>query len=678
MSREAALRQPNPDNRKSMFPKIRTMKRIVLLAAALTAFHAATAKEYTLVSPDGGIEVTVSTFPELQWSVSRRGEPLIDASRIGLTFAGEAPLGVDPKVRSVRRTSVDTRSTAEVPTKFRELHDRCNELEIAFRGDWTLRMRAYDNGVAYRFETARRGEAVVADETAEFNFAADNDTYWTRERNPDFITHCEAFFERKRLSELDRAVYAFLPVYFATPAGTRMVVTETDLEDYPCMFLFGGEGQKLRAEFPPVVLESRLKEGSDRSEEFLRKADYIARTKGTRTYPWRVVTIDGSDRELLENYLPYQLAARPVEGDASWVRPGKIAWDWWNGLNVYGVDFVAGVNTATYKYFIDFAAKYGIEYILLDEGWSVSTLNIREPRKEVDLREIIRYGNEKGVGVVLWTLWNPMKKDLEGILDTYRAWGVKGIKIDFMQRSDQEMVNFYEQIARAAFDRHLLVDYHGAFKPAGLQRKYPNVMTFEGVYGMENDKCSADITPGHDCVLPFTRMVAGPMDYTPGATVNATAADFSISWSHPMSQGTRAHQAALYVLYESPLQMLCDSPSHYLRTPEFTSFIAAVPTVWDEIVALHAAAGEYVAVARRHGEKWYIGAITDWTGRDLEIDLSFLGEGRYRMESFEDGVNADVYAQDFRTAVRTVTRAERLSIHLASGGGWAAILTPEK
>ena len=391
------------------------MKRLLLLAAALTAATAISAKDYKVTSPDGQIEVKVSTYPELRWSASRAGEPLLDESRIGMTFAGEVPLGAAPAVRSARTKAIDERSTAEVPTKFRELHDRCNELEIAFRGDWALRMRVYDNGVAYRFETSRKGDAVVVDETAEFNFAADNDTYWTRERNPDFISHCEAFFERKRLSELERSVYAFLPVYFATPQGTRMVVTETDLEDYPCMFLFGGEGSKLHAEFPPVVLESRLKEGSDRNEEFLRKADYIAATKGTRTYPWRVVTIDGSDRELLENYLPYQLAAPAIEGDASWVRPGKIAWDWWNGLNVYGVDFQAGVNTATYKYFIDFAAKYGIEYILLDEGWSVSTLNIREPRKEVDLQEIIRYGNEKGVGVVLWTLWNPMKKDLEGI-----------------------------------------------------------------------------------------------------------------------------------------------------------------------------------------------------------------------------------------------------------------------
>ena len=654
------------------------MKRLFLIAAALTAATTTSAREYTVTSPDGKIEVKVSTQPELRWSLSRAGERLLEPSRIGLTLAGEAPLGVAPAVRSVRTEAIDTRSTAEVPTKFRELHDRCNELLIAFRGDWAVRLRVYDNGAAYRFETARRGETVVEDETAEFNFASDNDTYWTRERNPDFISHCEAFFERKRLSELERSVYAYLPVYFATPGGTRMVVTETDLEDYPCMFLFGGEGRRLRAEFPPVVLESRLKEGSDRNEEFLRKADYIAVTEGTRTYPWRVVTVDEDDRALLENYLPYQLASKAVEGDASWVRPGKISWDWWNGLNVYGVDFEAGVNTATYKYFIDFAARYGLEYILLDEGWSVSTLNIREPRREVDLKEIVRYGNEKGVGVILWTLWNPMKKDLTGILDTYRDWGVKGIKIDFMQRSDQEMVRFYDEIARAAFDRGLIVDFHGSFKPAGLQRKYPNVLSFEGVYGMEHDKCSTDISPVHNCTLPFTRMVAGPMDYTPGATRNATRADFAISWDNPMSQGTRAHQAALYVVFESPLQMLCDSPSHYLREAEFTAFIAAVPTVWDETVGLAASVGEYAAVARRSGEKWYIGAITDWTARTLEAPLKFLDGGRYRMKVFADGVNADRIARDYRTETREVTRDDAIALRMAPGGGWAAVLEPVK
>jgi alpha-glucosidase len=454
-----------------------------------------------------------------------------------------------------------------------------------------------------------------------------------------------------------------------------MVVTETDVEDYPCMFLFGGNGTRLDAQFPPVVLEARLKDGSDRNEEFVRKADYIATTAGTRTFPWRLVTIDPDDRALLENYLPYQLARPAIEGDASWVKPGKISWEWWHSLTLHGVDFKSGVNTQTYKYYIDFASEYGLEYILLDEGWSVSTLNIKEPRAEVDVEELVRYGREKGVDVILWTLWNPMKKDLTGILDTYREWGVKGIKIDFMQRSDQEMVNFYEEIARACFDRELLVDYHGSFAPKGLQRKYPNVMSFEGVYGMENDKSSVDISPAHDCVLPFTRMVAGPMDYTPGATINSALGQFRENWTQPMSQGTRAHQAALYVVFESPLQMLCDSPSHYMRNPELTRFIAAVPTVWDETRALHASAGEYACVARRNGDKWYIGAITDWTGREMELDLSFLDEGNYTMEFFEDGVNADTYAADFRTGTREVSAGDKITVSLAPGGGWAAIST---
>lgn len=652
------------------------MKKMLLLAALLlTAATTLRAREYTVTSPDRRIVVTVATDPVLTWRVERDGERLIDASRIGLKLTGEAPFGEQCAVRRVARRAVDLSSTAEVPTKFREVRDRCNELLISFRGDWAVRLRVYDNGAAYRFETSRKGNVEIERECAEFRFAEGSETLWPRETTPDFVSHCEASFVREPVTGADSVRYAFLPVWFTSPGGTRMVVTETDLEDYPCMFL-RAEGGVPCAAFPPVVLESRLKEGSDRNEEFVRTAPYIARTQGTRTFPWRLVTIDPDDRSLLENNLSYVLASPSVEGDASWVRPGKISWEWWHSLNLYGVDFRAGVNTQTYKYYIDFAARYGIEYILLDEGWSVSTLNIREPRPEVDLAELIRYGREKGVGVVLWTLWNPMKRDLEGILDTYRDWGVKGIKIDFMQRSDQEMVRFYEQIARAAFDRGLLVDFHGAFKPAGLQRKYPNVLTFEGVYGMEHDKCSTDISPVHDCTLPFTRMVAGPMDYTPGATRNATQADFAISWDNPMSQGTRAHQAALYVLFESPLQMLCDSPSNYLRTPEFTSFIAAVPTVWDQTVALDAAVGEYAAVARRNGAKWYIGAITDWTPRTLQAQLSFLGEGRYRMTVLEDGINADRIAHDFRVRTCEVTRNDTIDLPMAPGGGWAAIIEP--
>ncbi len=652
------------------------MKKVIFLVVLLTTTLSLQAKEYTVCSPDKNISVRVATTPVLQWSVMRGDEVLTEPSRIGLQPHGETLLGDAPQLRRATVRAVDERSTAVVPTKFKEVRDCCNELRLSFRGDWSVVFRVYDNGVAYRFETTRRGSLDVANELVELRFAGDFRTLWPREENSDFISHCEAFFDWKSLSQLEHKQYAYLPVFLTSPHGTRMVITESNLEDYPCLFLFGGDGSRLEGKFPPVVLESRLREGSDRNEELVRKADYIARTEGTRCFPWRILTIDADDRALLENNLAYQLASPAVDDDTAWIRPGKISWEWWNSLNLYGVDFKAGVNTETYKYFIDFAARFGIEYILLDEGWSVSTLNIKEPRPEIDMQELIRYGREKGVGVVLWTLWNPMKQDLEGILDIYRDWGVKGIKIDFMQRSDQEMVNFYEQIARAAFDRHLLVDFHGSFKPAGLQRKYPNAISFEGVYGMEHDKCSTDISPVHDCTLPFTRMVAGPMDYTPGATVNASKADFAISWEHPMSQGTRAHQAALYVVFESPLQMLCDSPSHYLRTEPFTRFIAAIPTVWDQTVALRASVGEYVAVARRKGDCWYLGAITDWNGRTLDVDLDFLEAKSYRMEIFADGVNADSYASDFRVEERKVSRGDKLSIQMARGGGWAAIFTP--
>lgn len=653
------------------------MKKLLLLTALLLAGATALrANEYTLTSPDGTIAVRIETAPQLRWWVQRGDELLLDGNRIGLQIAGVAAMGPEAVVRRAERRDIDLRSQADVPTKFRTLEDRCSELLLRFRGDWAVRFRVYDKGVAYRFETACKGSVDVESETAEFNFAGDFETLWPREQNPDFISHCEAFFDRIRLSQTVAEKYAYLPVWFSSPQGTRMVLTETDLEDYPCMFLFGGNGPQLRAQFPPVVLESRLKEGSDRNEEFLRKAPYIARTEGRRTFPWRIVTIDPDDRALLENTLPYLLARPAVEGDASWVRPGKISWEWWHSLNLYGVDFRTGVNTQTYKHYIDFAAENGIEYILMDEGWSVSTHNIRQPREEIDMAELVRYGEERGVGVILWTLWNPMKEDLEGTLETYRQWGIKGIKVDFMQRSDQEMVQIYDRIARAAFDRRLLVDFHGSFKPAGLQRKYPNVLSFEGVYGMEHDKCSTDISPVHDCTLPFTRMVAGPMDYTPGATRNATKADFSISWTNPMSQGTRAHQAALYVLFESPLQMLCDSPSNYRRAPEFTSFITAVPTVWDETVALAGSVSEYAAVARRNSDDWYVGAITDWTARTLEADLSFLGEGRYRMTIFEDGVNADRVAEDFRVRECEVSRGDKITLKMAPGGGWAAVIRP--
>ncbi|MDE5636148.1 MAG: glycoside hydrolase family 97 catalytic domain-containing protein, partial [Muribaculaceae bacterium] len=404
---------------------------------------------------------------------------------------------------------------------------------------------------------------------------------------------------------------------------------------------------------------------------------YMTVTKASRALPWRLAMISPDDAGLLENTLVWQLAKPSVLDETSWIKPGLISWDWWSGVNLYGVDFEAGINNNTYRYFIDFASKNGIGYILIDEGWSASTSDIQHYKDDVDIEELVAYGKERGVGIFIWALWNPLEKDLEGILDTYEKWGVKGIKIDFMDRSDQEMVNFYENVAREAAKRHLMVDFHGAYKPSGLHRKYPNVLTFEGVFGNENNKWGeGHVTPAHTIMLPFIRNLAGPMDYTPGAVRNATREDYYSMGAHPMSLGTRAHEAALFVVYESPLQMLCDSPSNYESAPDYLGLLAGMPVVWDETIGIDAVIGEYLLMARRSGDKWYVAALTDWNPRDMEVRLDFLSQGKWTMETYADGANAHREATDTKSGRQTVSSGETVKFHMAPGGGWVAIFTP--
>ena len=637
------------------------------------------AKNYIVHSPDGKIKVTVSTGKQLNWSIDRDGERILNPSTMQMNVEGEkVQPGVSPVVLKVKTTKVDTKQTAIVPTKQRFIRDQYNQLTLACKGDYAVVFRVYNNGAAYRFETSlKQPQMLVNSETVEQNWTEGCKAYWPREKNQEYITHCEAIFDELNLSSLTKEMKGYLPIYLTTPKGTKVVIMESDLSDYPNLFLTGDRNHTLTGEFPPVVLKSALKQGADRDEVMLEKAPYIAATQGTRAFPWRVLMINEDDKGVIENNLVYQLASPAVSKDTDWIKPGKISWDWWSTLNVYGVDFKAGVNTDTYKYFIDFASKYGIEYVLLDEGWSAGTWNIKESISELNIPELVRYGKERNVGLVLWTLWNPLDKDLKEILDIYEKWGVKGIKVDFMQRSDQYMVNFYERVGKAAMERKLLVDFHGSFKPSGLQKKYPNVMTFEGVLGMEHDKDSRDINPVHDLILPFTRMAAGPMDYTPGAVGNATAQDFYINFVHPISLGTRAHQAALYVVYESPLQMLADSPSNYYSAPEFASFISRIPTTWDDTKAISAKIGEHLIIARRNGNNWYLAGLTDWSARDMEVKLDFLDNAsKYKMEVFADGRNANVHASDFKTTEATVGKDEVITVSMAKGGGWAAILTP--
>jgi alpha-glucosidase len=631
-------------------------------------------KDYLLTSPDKKTKVKVSVAKDIQWSVVRNGESLVEPSALAMTLSNGKQLGINPSIAGTSTQSVNQNITAVVPIKNRVIPDVYNELKLQFKGNYSVSFRLYNDGAAYRFETNLDDKSIeVKNETADFNLAGNYRVYWPLENDPNFQSHYEATWKDTVVTGIPNTQYGYLPLTFTTPKGTKLVITEADLFDYPNMFLYGSSGKKLTSAFPPVILKSETK--GDRDLVITQKAEYIAKTTGKRTYPWRTLLI-GDDKSLLENEVVYKLSAPNILKETNWIKPGKVAWDWWNANNIYGVDFKAGLNTATYKYYVDFASEYGLEYIILDEGWSKATTNIKESAPEIDMVELVKYAKSKNVDVILWALWNTLDKDVEGTLDIYKRWGVKGIKVDFMARGDQYMVNYYERVAKACAERSLLVDYHGAFKPAGLNRKYPNVINFEGVKGLENNKWSDVITPTHDVILPFTRMVAGPMDYTPGAMINANPKNYKAIFTEPMSQGTRAHQVAMYVVYDGPLQMLSDNPSNYLKEPECTRFISRFPTVWDKTIALQAKSGEYVAIARKNGKNWYIGAMTNNDARNLDFSTAFLDGKNYKVEILQDGINADQHAADYKIVSRNIKAGDKLEAKLAPGGGWAAILTP--
>ncbi|MDQ6888959.1 MAG: glycoside hydrolase family 97 protein, partial [Bacteroidota bacterium] len=468
------------------------------------------------------------------------------------------------------------------------------------------------------------------------------------------------------------------PVMIDLGDQKKAVITEADLEDYPGMFVQVNDAMdhSFKSVFAPYPLEGKQGGYKMLNTMVSKRADFIAKVNGTRSFPWRVVIISDKDASLLNNDMVQKLAAPSRIADPSWIKPGKVAWDWWNDWNISHVDFRAGVNTETYKYYIDFAAANKLEYIILDEGWS-NDLDLMDVSSKINLQEIIDYGKQKNVGVILWAGWYAVDSKMDSVFAKYGGMGVKGFKIDFMDRDDQKMVSSLYAIAKKAAEYKMLVDYHGMYKPTGLQRTWPNVINFEGVKGMENVKWTPnDDVPRYDVTIPFIRMVAGPMDYTPGAMRNATKSNFRPINSMPMSQGTRCHQMAMYVVFEAPLQMLSDNPTAYMKEQECTDFIAKVPTVFDETVALSGAVGEYVAIARKKDKVWYAGAMANWTARDMEISFSFLGAGNYQAEIFKDGINADRDATDYKKEIIKVTSADKITIHLAPGGGWAARITP--
>lgn len=659
------------------------MKRLFLAIVCLGCLlNFCRAEEYQVKSPNGKLIVRVDVAEQVRYSLWHEGEQVLNYSPISLSLEGQNPLGIQAKIKDVYMREINQQIVAQF-YKRKQMKDHCNEMVLAFKEGFQLHFRAYDEGMAYRFEVSRNKPFIVTNEEVTFNFGTDCDAFVPFVRGGEkktvkeqFINSFENVYTHLRLSEMPDNRIAFTPIVVELKGGKKLCIAESDVENYPGMFVRVGRGKKtLEGVFAPYP--KKLKQGGHNNLQMLvtERENYIARCEGKRMFPWRIVVVASEDKELLDNDLVYKLATPSRLEDTSWIKPGKVAWEWWNYWGLSGVDFKAGINNDTYKFYIDFAASHGVEYIILDEGWAVNLkADLFQVVPDIDLKELVNYANAKQIGIILWAGYHAFERDLEAVCKHYSELGIKGFKVDFMDRDDQPMVDFHYRAAAMAAKYHLILDYHGTYKPTGLNRTYPNVINFEGVHGLEQLKFTGSekvdqVT--YDVTMPFIRMLAGPVDYTQGAMRNGSKRTFRAICEAPMSQGTRCRQLAEYVVFESPLSMMCDTPVLYEREKECTSFITAIPTVWDESIALDGKIGEYVSLARRKGDVWYVGALTNWDGRQLTIDLSFLDEGNWVIEMYMDGVNADMVASDYKKQIIPVPQERKLTVTMAAGGGCA-------
>jgi len=658
---------------------------IILLLLSGLLLRAQKEKAYTVSSPDGHIRVNIVGKPQIQWSISYGSQQVLAPSTISLRLANGSVWGSSMKGVASHTQSMDGKFAANFYKKDSVI-DRYNELRLTWDGDHGILFRVYNDGAAYRFFSDSKDSLIVRSEQAEFNFDKDYNAFIPYVVDPRLAgdqheTSFEDLYTETKLSGMIRDSLAFLPLLVDLGgSGIKALVTEADLEQYPGMYLKKNAEKENSLTGDFAAYPVREANGGYHHINYVvtERADYLAKIAGKALLPWRVVVVSTSDRELTNSDMVQKLAAPCRLSDLSWIKPGKVAWDWWNDWNITHVDFRAGINTSTYKYYIDFAAANKIAYIIIDEGWS-DDADLMKIKPDLDLQAIIDYGKQKNVGVILWATWFAVHNQMEQAFAKYSGMGIKGFKIDFLDRDDEKMTSSTYAIAAAAARFKLMVDLHGMYKPDGLQRTYPNVINFEGVKGMENVKWTPhDDMPRYDVTIPFIRMLAGPMDYTPGAMRNSIKSEFHPSNSMPMSQGTRCHQLAMYIVFEAPLAMLADNPTVYMKEQESAQFIAGIPTTFDETVALDGKVGEYVALARRKWGTWFVGAMTNWEARDMTLDLSFLPKGRYVVEIFQDGVNADRDATDYTRKFIHVASGEKLNIHLSNGGGWAAAIRNEE
>lgn len=660
---------------------MRQLISFVLLFAATVALSAA---EYEVTSPDGKVHVRISCDNGTMYSLSYSGRNLIVDSPVSMTLDDGTVWGAS-KVRKVSRRSVEETVDAMFYRKA-VIDDSYNELNLDY-GTYNLVLRVYDDGFAFRWESDKRKPYKVVAEQATFSFVEDWNMYATYTHKyaeegleAQYMDDFENLYRYTPLSKWDLDHLGVLPLMVDCPDNIKLVIAESDLVSYPGMFLYNGDSDRcLEGKYAPYP-KTEVLGGHNMLQMMVKeREDYIASCDGNaRTFPWRSISISTEDVRMADNDMVYRLARPcPADEDYSWVKPGKVAWEWWNNWNVRGVDFVAGINTETYKYYIDFASRHGLEYVILDEGWAVKYADdLFAVVPEIDMPALVKYAEEKNVGIILWAGYSAFMKDIENVCRHYAGMGVKGFKVDFLDRNDQKMEDFIYKASEVAAENHLVMDFHGCHQPTGLQRRFPNILNYEGVFGLEQMRKRQ--LPEYDMVefdvtIPYIRYVAGFADYTPGAMKNGSYTNFRDVRTEPMSQGTRCRQLAQFVVFDAPLNMICDSPTDYELEPVCSEFLYKVPTVWDETVILDGKVGDYIVTARRKGDTWYIGAMTDWTERDLRIDLSRLVDGEVRVDAWQDGKVAHKFGNDYQR--KSYLAKGVVDIHLAPGGGWAAIIT---
>ena len=650
------------------------MKKYFLFAIFVSFYFSSFCLDtLSICSPSGKICVKIWVEQNLKYRIYEYGNSILEPSQIDMVLSKNPSFSFNNIIKSHTVKKVAEVIISPIPEKRKNIKDHYNLMSILFKQPYKIEFRVYDDGVAYRFLTSFKDSILVENEIAEFNFSGTPAAYFPGIHKRDdadiFHTSYEELYSLRKLDSITVNEMAYTPVLVVPKSNPKIAITESDLEDYPGMFLNGTGSSALKGVFAKYPLEEKVSVGDYPQALVTKRADYIAKTKGTRSFPWRVLIIADEDKQLPSNDIVYRLGSPSRIADASWIQPGKATDEWIINVNLFNVPFKSGINTASYKYYIDFAKQFGFSRIMMDAGWS-DNLDLFKINPDINMDTIVQYAKEKGIKISMWTLAHTLNRQLDSALERFNKWGVDFIMTDFIDRDDQKTINFYYRIAKACAEHKIMIMYHGTCPQKGFNRTYPNNITRESVLGSEYNMGSDKASPPHDVILPYTRMLAGPFDYEPVVFNNATKKGFRAIEGMVMTQGTRSHQLAMFIVYDNPMQIFAGNPSQAAQEPEFTALLGSLPTTWDETNIIDGKVGEYLVTARQRGDNWFIGAMTDWSARDIEIKFDFIGEGNYKAVICKDGVNAEKYPADYILMQSTVKKNDTIKFHLAPGGGF--------